>query len=116
MAFPILIAVIPVIKVAATAAAAAIARRGGTEGRRDPVRPRARPVPAFSNTFNNTGRRGHCGSPGTSRRRPLERAKTAEQALCQERAMRRTLARVALPGATLAALAAGMLIGWLLIP
>ena len=44
-------------------------RRGGTEGRRDPVRPRARPEPAFSNTFNNTGRRGHCGSPGTSRRR-----------------------------------------------
>ena len=44
-------------------------RRGGTEGRRDPLRPRARPEPAFSNTFNNTGRRGHCGSPGTSSRR-----------------------------------------------
>ena len=44
-------------------------QRGGTEGRRDPVRPRARRESTFRNTFNNTGRDGHCGSPRTSRRR-----------------------------------------------
>ena len=42
-----------------------------------------------------------------------KRAEGAERALEQERAVRRTLARLVLPAATLVGLLAGVLIGWL---
>ena len=115
MAFPILIAVIPVIKVAATAAAAAIA---GAAGQRagETLFDRRRGQSPPSATPSTTQVDAAIAEAQEQAAAAMERAKTAEQALCQERAMRRTLARVALPGATLAALAAGTLIGWLLAP
>ena len=111
MAFPILIAVIPVIKVAATAAAAAIAGAAGQKaGETLFDRGRGQSPPSTTQVDAAIAEAQEQAAAA------MERAKTAEQALCQERAMRRTLARVALPGATLAALAAGTLIGWLLAP
>ena len=111
MAFPILIAVIPVIKLAASAAAAAMADVAGQRaGERLFDRERGQNEPS------GTGVNEALAEAQEQAAAAAERAETAEQALRQERAMRRTLARVALPAATLTALAAGILMGWLLLP
>ena len=111
MAFPILIAVIPVIKLAATAAAAAMAGVAGQRaGERLFDRERGQNGPS------GTGVNAAIAEAQEQAAAAAERAETAEQALRRERAMRRTLARAALPAATLTALAAGILIGWLLLP
>ena len=111
MAFPILIAVIPAMKAAATAAGAAIASVAGRKaGERLFDRERDQSVASGAHVT---------AAIAVAQQRAKdaeERADIAEQALYREIAIRKTLARVVLPTAILIAFAVGILIGWLLIP
>jgi hypothetical protein len=111
MALPILIAVIPAMKVVATAAAASIASVAGRKAG-EHLFDRKHDQSAASETHVTAA----TAAAQQRAKEAEERADIAEQALYQEIAIRRTLARVVLPIAILAGLAAGILIGWLLIP
>ena len=107
MLLPALIVVAAVAKVAVMAAASGLASVLGRKAGERLLR--------GEDDETMSGRPGSMASAAALAKLAVaeKRAEGAERALEQERAVRRTLARLVLPAATLVGLLAGVLIGWL---